>query len=188
VSFLRIRKFGDPVLRETANPVPVHDIASPKIQVLITDMKKTLLQKNLGIGLAAPQVGKRMALAVIAIRPSEHRPSAKPFDLVIINPEITEMHGRKKQLWEGCISSGSMGKADLFAQVPRYKDIKLRYLDQNGKDHHKKFSGIQAHVIQHEVDHLNGILFVDRVKNTKSYMTYSEYMKMAKQKLSATKQ
>jgi peptide deformylase len=134
----------------------------------------------LGVGLAAPQVGQNIALAIIEIQPTEHRPDVDPFDLVIINPEITETYGYRQQLWEGCISAGSNGKADLFAKVPRYKKVKLRYLDEKGKQHEKIFEGLPAQVVQHEVDHLNGILFVDRVKDTSTYMTYSEYKKLQK--------
>ncbi len=83
-------------------------------------MQSTLKTFKLGVGLAAPQVGEGLALSVIVIQPTKHRPEVEPFELVIINPKIIETIGRKKQLWEGCISSGA-GKAGLFAQVPRYK-------------------------------------------------------------------
>lgn len=141
-------------------------------------MRHTLISKKLGVGLAAPQVGNACALAVIAVRRSKVRPDAEPFDLVIINPEIIETYGRKAQLWEGCISAGSNGQADLFAKVPRYSKLKLGFYDENGDMHTEVFGGFAAHVIQHEVDHLNGILFVDKVKDTNTFMTYREYLKM----------
>lgn len=139
-------------------------------------MHYTLSTLKLGIGLAAPQVGEGIALSLIAIQSTEHRPEVEPFDLVIINPEISQTFGRKKHLWEGCISAGA-GRAGLFAKVPRYPKIKLKYLDEKGVQRHKIFTDLPAHVIQHEVDHLNGILFVDKVKDTTSYMTYREYVK-----------
>ncbi len=174
---LRCTQFGNPLLRQVAQPVKTAQVSSKKVQRLITDMRHTLIQKKLGVGLAAPQVGERLALAVIAIRPLKHRPKAKRFDLVIINPKITENFGRKTQMWEGCISSGE-GENGLFAKVPRYKEIKLHYTDEHGIPHTKHFKGLVAHVIQHEVDHLNGLLFVDRVKDTKTYITFAEYEKM----------
>jgi peptide deformylase len=85
-------------------------------------------------------------------------------------------------MWEGCISSGA-GKAGLFAKVPRYEKIELEYLDESAVSHKKVFSGLVAHVIQHEVDHLNGILFVDKVKDSTTFMTYSEYRKMKKKEV-----
>jgi peptide deformylase len=172
-------QFGNPVLRQTARRLTRSDIASPKIQQLIKDMRYTLKSVNLGIGLAAPQVGEPVALAVIAIHPTKHRPEVEPYELVIINPEITAVFGRKKQLWEGCISSGP-GKTGLFAKVPRYQKAKLKFTDEKGVQHVKIFEGLRAHVLQHETDHLNGILFLDRVKDTKTYMTYSEYLKYVK--------
>ena len=145
-------------------------------------MRYTLTEKKLGIGLAAPQVGRGIALTVIAIRSTPHRPNVKHFDLVLINPAITDYVGEKTELWEGCISAGSNGKADLFAKVPRYKKITVSYFDEHGMPQVMTFTGLKAQVVQHETDHLNGILFVDHVKNTKTFMTYSEYMARIKKK------
>jgi peptide deformylase len=169
-------QFGNPILRATAKKVAVEDMSSKRIQQLIARMRHTLINKKLGVGIAAPQVGQGLALAVIAIRPTAHRPHVKKFDLVIINPEITAGIGRKQAMWEGCISSGPE-KTGLFAKVPRYKEVKLRYYDEQGKLHHKHFKSLAAQVIQHEVDHLNGVLFVDHVKDPTTYMTYAEYKK-----------
>lgn len=179
---LRRTQFGNPILRNSTAQIKPEQITSPNIQQLIANMQYTLSKKKLGVGLAAPQVGKSLALAVIAIQQTKHRPNVKPFDLVIINPEITDYIGNQESLWEGCISAGSSGQADLFAKVPRYKRVKLKYWDETGKLHHRIFSGLKAHVIQHEVDHLNGILFVDRVEDTKTFMTYNEYVKQIKTK------
>ena len=169
-------QFGNPVLRRVCRSLSPAEITSAEIQTLLNDMKSTLIDNKLGIGLAAPQVGKPIGVAVIAIRPTAHRPRVKPFDLVLINPVITKPQGEKYEMWEGCISAGSNGTADLFAKVPRYKQITVQYLDEHGKSHTKSFAGLKAQVVQHEVDHLNGILFVDHVTNPKTYMTYSEYM------------
>ena len=143
-------------------------------------MRYTLIEKKLGVGLAAPQVGQHLALVVVAVRPTKLRPKVKNFDLILINPEIVKTEGYREQMWEGCISSGSKGEADLFAKVPRYKKVSVEYLDSKGSHHIKCFKGLEAQIVQHEVDHLNGILFVDRVKDTKTYMTYKEYLKVKK--------
>lgn len=180
MEILERTQFGNPILRKATQLVSADDIGSKKIQGLIADMKYTLEEKKLGIGLAAPQVGEELAVAVIAIRKSKTRPEAENFDLVLINPAITETVGSRTQLWEGCISAGSNGKADLFAKVPRYRKIRVTYLDEQGKRHDKYYTGLRAHVMQHEVDHLNGVLFVDRVKDTKTYMTHKEYVRHIK--------
>lgn len=180
MEILERTQFGNPILRQTTQIVEAQNILSDKVQRLVADMKYTLLEKKLGIGLAAPQVGENLAIAVVAIRKSKTRPNAENFDLTLINPIITESIGRRTQLWEGCISAGSNGRADFFAKVPRYKKVRVQYYDEHGKKHHEYYEGLPAHVIQHEIDHLNGILFVDRVKDTKTYMTHKEYIKLTK--------
>ena len=170
---LKRAEFGNPILRKTARQLSVAEIRSAKIQNLIQDMRHTLMSKKMGVGLAAPQVGKGIALAVIAIRPTPHRPKVKPFDLVIINPLIKSNSGQKPK-WEGCLSAG---KESLFAKVPRASKITLQYIDKYGQEQKKQFSGLPAQVIQHEVDHLHGVLFVDRVQDTKTYITLAEYKK-----------
>lgn len=178
---LKVCEFGNPNLRQKSTNLPAKDISTVRVQKLIKNMQDLLLAKKLGVGLAAPQIGKDLALAVICVRPIKHRKEVEELDLVIINPEITKTYGRRIQQWEGCISGGPL-KSGLFAKVPRYKKIGLKYRDEKGKLHNKTFEGLIAHIIQHEVDHLNGILFVDRVKDTKTFVTYGEYLKLAKKK------
>lgn len=180
MKILSCTQFGNPILRKKAKRIAKSEILSPAIQGLIQDMRHTLIEKNLGIGLAAPQVGKSVALAVIAIRPTPHRPKVKNFDTVLINPVITDFIGKKVSLWEGCISAGSEGKADLFAKVPRHTEVRVTYYDEQGKLCHDSFKGLKAQLIQHETDHLHGTLFIDHVTDTKSFMTYKEYMRRIK--------
>jgi peptide deformylase len=178
-------EFGNPILRKKARKLRLQQIKSAKIQALIIDMKHTLITKKMGVGVAAPQVGESLALSVIAIRPTPHRPNVKPFDLVIINPEIVEASNIMKPMWEGCLSAG---KESLFAKVPRNNTVVVKYLDAAGVRCEQKLTGLRAQVVQHEVDHLNGILFVDHVKDTKSYMTLTEYKKRVVAKRKSTKQ
>ncbi len=173
-------QFGNPILRQVARELSIEEIVSPKAGYLIKNMRHTLLFKKLGVGLAAPQIGQGIALSVIAIRPTKHRPKTKNFDLVIINPKITKCFGYRTQIWEGCLSAGPSG---LFAKVPRYKKVELEYIDENGNKHKKVFTGLQAQVIQHEVDHLKGRLFMDLVKDPKTYATLKEYKRRVVSKL-----
>lgn len=170
---LDIIEFGNPLLRKTAKTVSASAIKTGKFQNLIKNIRATLIEKELGVALASPQIGESIAMAVIAVRPTAHRPTVKEFDLVIINPSYIGV-GDKKEMWEGCISSGA-GQAGLFAKVPRFKKIEATFRDENGQKHTKQFSGLVAQIIQHETDHLNGILFVDKVQNTKTFMSMSEY-------------
>lgn len=180
MKLLEITQFGNPVLRRKARKISPKSISSKKIQQLIENMRHTLVEKKLGVALAAPQVNESVAIVVVAIRPMPHRPNVKPFDLVLINPEVTETSDIKKEIWEGCISAGSHGKADLFAKVPRHNKVSVSYFDESGKKRQRTFTGLKAQIVQHEVDHLDGILFVDRVKSTKTFMTYKEYMQRIK--------
>lgn len=172
-------EFGEPLLRQKARKIKTAEIKTKKFQALIKEMKEFLADKKLGIGLAAPQIGQDASLAIILIQPTKHRSKVKKFELTIINPEIIKTYGRKSQMWEGCISGGST-KAGLFARVPRYKKIELKYQDVRGQSFHKVFEGLPAQVIQHEVDHLSGVLFVDRVKDSKTFVTYRNYLKIIK--------
>jgi peptide deformylase len=176
---LKITQFGNPILRQQARELSKEEILSAEIKALLSDMRELLKKKKLGVGLAAPQVGEQASVAIIEIQKTKLRPSVEEKSLVIINPKITQVLGRKTQLWEGCISSGN-GEAGLFAKVPRYKKIEIDYFDEQGKQRRELFDGLVAHVIQHEVDHLNGVLFVDKVKDSTTFMTYAEYKKMKK--------
>lgn len=167
-------QFGNPVLRQPARLLKVSEIHTNKTQTLIKNMKYTLVKQRQGIGLAAPQVGKDIALAVIAIRPTKHRPKVRKFDLVIINPKIVKTYGAMKDRWEGCLSAGESG---LFAKLQRHDKIEVSFIDENGQQHQKQFSGLKSQVLQHEIDHINGILFMDRVTSPATYMTLSEYQK-----------
>lgn len=166
-------EFGNPKLRNSNKILEESDILSQDTQQLIGDMYYTLEQKKYGVGLAAPQVGKNITISVIDTKPTPTRPNIKRQKLTIINPEIVKKYGKKEPMWEGCISGSK-----LYAQVPRYKKIRLKWKDEEAKTHLQDFDGFLAHVIQHEVDHLNGILFVDKVEDTKTYMTFNEYKKM----------
>jgi peptide deformylase len=168
--------FGNPMLREKARRLISAEIASAEIQKLIADMQHTLVTKKYGVGLAPPQVGQGIALTVIGIKPTPTRPKLKPVELVVFNPEIVKTYGRRRQLWEGCISFGG-GRDFPYAKALRWRKVRVRYLDEHGKQQEKDFEGLLAHLLQHETDHLNGVLFVDHVRDPKTWMMASEYKK-----------
>lgn len=115
----------------------------------------------------------RLALSVIGIKPTSNRPNLEVFDQVIINPKYAGV-GESVALWEGCQSVGS-GDDILYAQTQRYEKIDAERFDEKGEHHQETLDGFVAQVFQHETDHLSGILFVDRVRNTKTYMMADEY-------------
>ncbi len=175
MKILKITRFGNPILRKPAKRLTNDEIVSHEIQNLIANMRYTLAKKEYGVGLAAPQVGESIALSVIGIKPTPNRPELEKFETVIINPEIVETFGRREKMWEGCISCG-IGDDTLFGAVPRFRKIKLRWIDEFGKSHEKILDDFVAHVAQHETDHLRGILFTDKA-DRKSFMMADEYRK-----------
>ncbi len=173
---LKRTEFGNPILQNKSTKLSVTDIKSDKIQQLIADMRHTVAAKKYGVGLAAPQVGSPVSLSVIAIKKTPTRPEAKEFEGVIINPSFEGL-GKQEAMWEGCISFASL-QSPVFAKAVRFKHIRAKWLDEKGEAHDEELDGLVAHVFQHETDHLNGILFPQRVKDHSTWMNTSEYRKM----------
>ncbi len=181
---LKRTEFGNSVLRTKTRQLSKEDIKSETIQQLICDMKFTCDNRKYGVGLAATQVGVGVAVSVIAIKKTPSRPDVEPFEQVIINPEVIDHAGKSVGMWEGCISFSALS-APVFAKAMRWPTITARFYDEKGKLHTRKLAGLAAHVFQHEADHCNGILFVDRVKDSTTWMNASEYKKMRKKMISS---
>ena len=154
MAILRITKYGEPILRQKLKPVNYDDIAS-QLPQLLADMEETCLAVH-GVGLAANQIGLDYRLAVILI-PESDEEDAPLKRYVIINPVILAKRGEKLEE-EGCLSIPG-----LWADVKRATDITIKYLDENGVEQVKRARGLLAKAFQHEVDHLDGKLFVDLV-------------------------
>lgn len=154
MSVLRITKYGEPILRQKLKPVKYEDIAA-RLPQLLADMEETCLAVH-GVGLAANQIGLDLRLAVILL-PNPDDEEAPPTRYVIINPVILAKRGEKLEE-EGCLSLPG-----LWADVKRATDITVRYIDENGVEQVKRARGLLAKAFQHEVDHLDGKLFIDWV-------------------------
>lgn len=179
---LQLTKFGNPILRTPAKRLTPEQVKSEDVQRLIKNMHAHMdSHPAYGVGIAAQQLNVPLAIFIVSIKPTDYRPNVETIKMTIINPEIVQYYGRKSGMWEGCLSLGfnsSDPEQDFpYAQTRRYKKIRLHYLDLAGEQQEADFDGLLAHVIQHETDHLNGILFVDRVKDTSTYMMKSEYIK-----------
>ncbi len=157
-SILPIAQRGEPVLQQRAQAVG--DVHQPSIQNLIDDMLATMLAAN-GVGIAAPQVFVPLRIIIVAPRPSKRYPDAPMMEpAVMVNPEIFWKSTDSCADWEGCLSV-----PDARAQVPRASRVKVRYLNRDGIGTEAEYSGFIARIIQHEYDHLEGILFPERVDN-----------------------
>ena len=176
MAVLEIREMGDPVLRQEARTVSPEELASADVQRLIDDMIETMRAAN-GAGLAAPQVGVLLRIAVIEVRPGNPRyPYKPPIPLtVIVNPELTPLDEAAFATNEGCLSMPNL-RGDLL----RFENVGVRYLDREGVAHEETRRGLTAGTFQHEVDHLHGILFVDRMVDMSSLSTWAEFERHGK--------
>ncbi len=148
----------DPRLREKAAPVTLETINEPDFQALLVDMEETMRQKD-GAGLAAPQIGRSLRLALV---------TAEKRLLVLINPRITKKSWRQETAEEGCLSVLD-GKGEIiYAPLARTKRITCVYWDEKGQKQKIRAEKILARIIQHEIDHLDGILFIDRLEKKKT--------------------
>lgn len=156
-TLLSIVQEGDPVLRARAADVDPQEILSSKIQTLIKNMLHTLATEKLGAALAAPQVGASVRIFVVAPEILQKRSDGKEANaLVCINPEITNRSKVAESLHEGCLSLRGW-----WGYVPRSEKVTMRAYDEHGKEFERGASGLLAQVFQHEIDHLNGILYID---------------------------
>ena len=164
MSILKVAHMGHPVLRERAEELDKSAFRNPLLQKLIDDMIDTMHEYH-GVGLAAPQVHEGVRLFVALL---EEDPGPKTTAAVVINPEIVPNADAREEGWEGCLSI-----PDIRGMVPRYTDITLRALDRHGKPFELRLTNFAARVAQHEFDHLDGVLFFDRMTNMRS-LTYME--------------
>ena len=151
MALLTLRHFPDPCLRETAQPVTVFD---DELKTFVTDMTETMYAER-GIGLAAPQVGVCKRVIIVDISENRDQPMA------LINPEFIQCDG-EMMMMDGCLSL-----PESYTETQRYSSVTVRYQDINGAEHTLEAEGLQAGCLQHEVDHLNGKLFIDHLSPLK---------------------
>ena len=165
-----ILTLGEPVLRRPARELTPDELRSPEIQALIDDLIETKRAAH-GAGIAANQVGEALRVAIVEVEPGNPRyPYKPPVPLtVIVNPEIEPLDGETFRGNEGCLSV-----PDLRGELDRHLSIRVRYLDRDGDEHDEIRRGLTAGTFQHEVDHLDGILFVDRA-DPRSLATWEQF-------------
>jgi len=166
----QIAQLGHPVLRQPARHIA--DPTDPAVQALIDDLLTTVVDVN-GIGIAAPQVYEPLALFIVASRPNPrypHAPTMTP--TAMINSEIVWASSETETGWEGCLSVPG-----LRGLVPRYRRIGVRYLTRTGELREEEYADFIARIFQHEFDHINGLVFLDRVKSSRDFVTEREYLR-----------
>ena len=185
MSILKVAHMGHPVLRTRAKPLDAADIKSPRIQQLIDDMFETM-QEYQGVGLAAPQVHQSVRLFVAGLAPrvdddedddeddedDEDEEEDRVPLMALINPEIAVLGDDTADEWEGCLSI-----PDIRGRVTRAREIKVKAYDRRGRRIEINARGFTARVIQHETDHLDGVLFFDRMESLETLTFLEEFSK-----------
>jgi peptide deformylase len=182
---LEIVQAGNPVLRQKARVLTPAEIASKEFQILIESMRATMYEAP-GVGLAAPQIGLSVQLAVIEDRAEYHKDVPEeqlrerdrrpvPFH-AIINPKIAQTSDDTADFFEGCLSV-----TGFSALVPRARTVRVEFLDERGVNRTLEASGWYARILQHEIDHLNGILYIDRMQ-TRSFTSLDNWTQFWKGK------
>jgi len=168
-----IAQLGAKVLRQMAEFVP--DVHALEIRRIIEALQTTLASTQ-GVGIAAPQIGESTRIIIVASRPTARYPQAPQMaPTVMINPSFQACSENKQKDWEGCLSIPG-----IRALVPRYTEIRVQYTDEQGELIDLKLDGFIARVFQHEVDHLEGRVYLDRVEDNRDIVAESEYLKLIK--------
>lgn len=159
---------GNPLLRDISESVD--NVLAPQMQRLFKHMLKTVIEQQ-GMGLAAPQIGVSKRVFVMASHPNKRYPYAPDMTpTIIVNPQIIATSTAKEKGWEGCLTVPS-----LRGFVPRHTHIDVRYQNMEGEWLEQRFEGFLARIFQHEYDHLDGKVFIDRVDSTHDLMAESEW-------------
>ncbi len=155
-----VLKMGDPRLLQQARALKRSQFGTPELQALVQDMRDTMAHLN-GAGLAAPQIGVGLQVVIFGVGHNERYPQAEEVpDTVLINPLLTPLADDMEEDWEGCLSVPG-----LRGMVPRYARLRYQGLDERGKKLDRSVSGFHARVVQHECDHLQGILYPMRIRD-----------------------
>jgi peptide deformylase len=170
MSVRQVVEIGDPVLRQRARELSPEEISSPETQALIDDLIETKRATS-GAGIAANQVGEPVRVAIVEVEEGNPRYPYKPPEplTVLVNPTLEPIGEEQMNINEGCLSV-----PDLRGNLQRHREVRVRYLDRDGNEREEVKRGLTAGTYQHEVDHLDGILFVDRA-DPRTFATWEQF-------------
>jgi peptide deformylase len=170
MSVREIAAVGHPILRTPAREVAPDELCSPEVQRLIDDMVETMRAAG-GAGLAANQVHELLRIAVVEVDHNPRYPYKPPIPLtVLVNPVLEPVDDETIEINEGCLSV-----PDLRGMLERHVTVRVRYLDRDGNEHDEVKRGLTAGTFQHEADHLDGVLFLDRVRDPRTFTTWEQF-------------
>lgn len=170
MAILKVTRLGHPVLRQVTEHIPAKELKTAAMQRFIDDMVETMKEYD-GVGLAADQVFTSKQVAVLEVADNPRYPSKRKVPLtVLVNPKITPLSDEMEEDWEGCLSI-----PDLRGRVPRYREIHVEALDRDGNKLDFAAKDFHARVIQHEYDHLNGKVYLDRMRDFSTLSFLQEF-------------
>lgn len=176
MTLLKIAQIGHPVLRRRAAEVSLDELRSPEVQQFIDDLVETMRDAN-GAGLAAIQVYRPVRIAAIEVENNPRYPYKPKIPLtILVNPVITPLSEEKFDNFEGCLSV-----PNLRGVVPRFAEIRVNALTREGEPFERVVRGLTAGTYQHECDHLDGVIFVDRVQDPTTFCTWAEFDRFHKE-------
>lgn len=174
MALLKVAHLGHPVLRKAAEPLNRKELRSTECQRFIDDLVETMREYD-GVGLAAPQVHESVRVVVYEVAANPRYPEAPSVPLtVLVNPVVTPLSDTVEEGWEGCLSL-----PDLRGRVPRHTEIQVEALDRRGKPLRYIAKEFHARVVQHECDHLDGVVFVDRMRDLSTLAFLPEFLRYA---------
>jgi len=172
MAILKVACLGHPILRRVAEPVPPETIGAPEIQHLIDDMLETMNDQD-GAGLAAPQVHVSKRVVIYGVESNPRYPDAEAVPLtVLVTPTITAETEEQEEDWEGCLSV-----PDLRGRVPRFTRVRVSAWGRDGRKLQFQAAGFHARVVQHECDHLDGVVYLDRMRSMESLSFLPEFQR-----------
>ena len=172
MSILKVARLGHPVLRAKARPIDPKDITSAPVQKLVDDMIETMREYH-GIGLAGPQVHEGVRIFIAGMEKKDRRTGeVEIVPMAIVNPDVMPLGRDLVEDWEGCLSI-----PDIRGKVPRNRRVRVRGFDRDGAPLDLELEDFPARVVQHEFDHLNGVVFLDRMRDLQSLAFYAEWEK-----------
>jgi len=173
----RIAQLGEEILRGLMREVK--DVDDPEVQAVVTDLLESVGPAK-GVGIAANQLRSDWRIFVMASKPNERYPYAPEMEpLALINPEIVAHSEETEKDWEGCLSVGRInGVSAIRGLVPRWVWVDVAYTTVDGKREERRFEGFLARIFQHEIDHLNGLVYLDRVESNKDLYSHQVFEKL----------
>jgi len=172
MAILKVAQIGNPALREPCSPIDEQMLGDGEIRRLLCDMVETMREYE-GVGLAAPQVRCPLRAFVMEVAASERYPDCEPVELqLVLNPVITVLDSELEEDWEGCLSI-----AGLRGQVPRHRTIRMEGISIDGETLTSQLDGFAARVAQHEADHLDGVVYLDRMADMSTLTDEREYQR-----------